>query len=204
MKPHPIADIFPMLDAVDFDTLVQSIEASGQIAPVVTWEGWLLDGRNRWAACQHLGIECQTREFNGSEKEAMDLALGLNLCRRHLTPSQRAAIAVEVLPMYEKAARGRMTGGSTMLCEGRKAAADAARAAGASQSYVEQAKRLAAEDPDTFEAVKRGEVTLSEARGRAKTPPEVKAAKAIDMVDDIEHLRTLLARIEARIAELAS
>ena len=80
--------------------------------------------REHGAACERLGIECASNEYEGSEKEAIDLVLGLNMSRRHLTPSQRAAVAVNVLPMYEKAARerqGTRTDLSLKTGEGRKA-----------------------------------------------------------------------------------
>jgi hypothetical protein len=54
---HPFADLFPMLDkdSVGFKALIEDIKANRQYEPVVLLEGKILDGRNRYNGCQHLG-----------------------------------------------------------------------------------------------------------------------------------------------------
>ena len=63
---HPFADLFPMLDkdSRSFKGLIEDIEANGQQEPVWLYEGKILDGRNRYNACQHLGIEVVTRDYS--------------------------------------------------------------------------------------------------------------------------------------------
>lgn len=45
MKFHPYADIFPMMSDVEFAALCEDIKENGLRNPI-------LDGRNRWRACQ--------------------------------------------------------------------------------------------------------------------------------------------------------
>jgi ParB-like chromosome segregation protein Spo0J len=56
MKPHPYSEIFPPMEGVDFDALVEDIKTRGLVQPIVLYEGKILDGRNRARACNKLGI----------------------------------------------------------------------------------------------------------------------------------------------------
>ncbi len=94
---HPVAAMFPILEGVPFEELVQSIEQLGQVEPLVFDGDVLLDGRNRLLACRELGIEPKRIQFS-------DLCLNTrpdlwivakNIDRRHLTEDQRAAIAAQ-------------------------------------------------------------------------------------------------------------
>src|SRR5262245_27572642 len=86
---HPIADVFPMLDkeSVGFKALVEDIRANRQYEPVILYEGKILDGRNRYNACQLLGRDVVTREYAGTDP--IGSVLSINLHRRHLNTSQR-------------------------------------------------------------------------------------------------------------------
>lgn len=53
---HPLANVFPLMEGVDFDELVESIKASGQLEPIIMFEGKILDGRNRARACKSAGV----------------------------------------------------------------------------------------------------------------------------------------------------
>jgi hypothetical protein len=52
MQFHPIADVFPLMDGEKFAELVQSIKENGQREPIMTFNDLILDGRNRYRACQ--------------------------------------------------------------------------------------------------------------------------------------------------------
>ena len=89
-------NIFPEAEASDYSRLLDDIRSNGfdETMPITLYEGSILDGWNRWRACQQLGIDPPTRDFDGTEEEAMQFAMRSNK-RRNLTSSQWAAIAVE-------------------------------------------------------------------------------------------------------------
>lgn len=181
---HEVADIFPLLIGNEFDTLKEDISENGLLENI--WlhpDGRIIDGRNRYRACQEMGIKPRYRTWSG-KGSLVSFAVSLNLHRRHLTSSQRAALAVDVLPMLEEEARERQatsTGGATpQLVEKmpqaenkeptasgktRDRAADLFNTNG---RYVSDAKVLYQEAPDIFAEVKTGEKTITKANREFK------------------------------------
>ena len=92
MRPHPLADLIPAMTEDEFAALVQDVRLHGVREPLVTFEGAILDGRNRAKACDLLGKDFPTREFTGTAEEARALVFSLNLHRRHLTADQKRAL----------------------------------------------------------------------------------------------------------------
>jgi hypothetical protein len=105
LEHHPAAALFPLLpvDSPEFGELVADIGEHGLLQPIVLHEGRILDGRNRYRACQHAGVTPRFDEWSGESPTAY--VLSLNLHRRHLTEDQRAAIAVEAKERFEEEAR---------------------------------------------------------------------------------------------------
>jgi hypothetical protein len=99
LRAHPAAELFPMLGDQELAELAEDIRTRGLIEPLVTvevdGEKVLLDGRNRLRACLMAGVEPSSVPWDGSGGSALGFVLARNLRRRHLTPSQRAAVAVE-------------------------------------------------------------------------------------------------------------
>jgi hypothetical protein len=93
---HPIANIFPLLDenSPAFKAFVEDIEKRGQQEQIWIFEGKILDGRNRYLACQRLGLEPKTRVYLGDDP--IGFVLGVNLHRRHLDESQRAMVGAKL------------------------------------------------------------------------------------------------------------
>src|SRR5262245_26574421 len=54
LEPHQFALRFPAMTGEDFDELVEDIKKNGQLEPIHLYEGKVLDGRNRLAACLKL------------------------------------------------------------------------------------------------------------------------------------------------------
>lgn len=65
--------------------------------PVWLFEGKILDGRNRYRAASAMGVQFETRQYEGTD--AVGFVISLNLYRRHLTESQRAAVAAKLANM---------------------------------------------------------------------------------------------------------
>ncbi len=92
---HPLADEYPLLQGDEFRALVESIDQKGQEVPIYVWCAQIIDGRNRYRACQELGIACRSVDVSDlEERELPALIERLNLHRRHLSAEwrqQRAA-----------------------------------------------------------------------------------------------------------------
>lgn len=94
---HPAAAMFPLIDAENLAALARDIREHGQQEPIWMYQGKLLDGRNRVLACAQAGIKPTSREWKpGPGETPTSFVMSRNLHRRHLTASQRAALAVEL------------------------------------------------------------------------------------------------------------
>ena len=106
-RAHEVAEWFPLLGDAELRELAESIKREGQIEACVVWGSVLVDGRNRWRACELAGVEARIvrREFE-SEAACGRWIIATNLHRRHLTTTQRAMLAARQLPWFEAQARG--------------------------------------------------------------------------------------------------
>jgi hypothetical protein len=172
MQSHPAADLFPMMDKAELQDLADDIKKNGLISPVITLGELILDGRNRWQACELAGVEPVTREYTG-KLSPVDYVLSQNLHRRHLTASQKSIVAANAKPLYaaEAKERQRQAGGDheeplrEIIPQADKGRArdKAAAAVGVNPRYVDQAEYVIKNAPELAEQVKAGEVTLPQA-----------------------------------------
>lgn len=184
MKHHPIADVWPMMDEAKLAELADDIRKNGQLVPVWLYEGKILDGRNRWAACKIAGVEPKTKEYTGDEPTAF--AVSLNDRRRHMGKSALAAVAAELEPHFAADAKRRQKqhGGTApgkpktlpeKVPEVKKGDGDARKAAavsvGVNDRYVSDAKKVKTEAPEVFERLKAGKITLQDAKREVAKKP---------------------------------
>jgi ParB-like chromosome segregation protein Spo0J len=112
VKLHRVAKLFPDMTTVQFDELVEDIRKNGQIEPILVCSGKIADGHHRYKACQKLKLKPKTVKWEevrpNKDASLVDYVIARNLRRRHLTKSQRAAIATEALPLYEAEAKAKM------------------------------------------------------------------------------------------------
>lgn len=116
LKPHPLADLFPMLEEPKARiALGDDILANGLRDKIVTLDGMIIDGRNRYRAIVEMGVFDQ---HNPDWRSRPDLfvpfdqivppgtdplawVLSKNLHRRHLDTGQRATIAAKLANMRQ-------------------------------------------------------------------------------------------------------
>src|SRR5262245_17816598 len=103
---HPACLAFPMLPDAELQELADDIKLRGLLNPVVLHQGQVLDGRNRLAACELAGVAPRFTEWSGGGSP-VEWVLATNLIRRHLTASQRAVVALDLLPLLESEAKER-------------------------------------------------------------------------------------------------
>lgn len=196
MEFHPIAELFPLMESDDLESLALSIKNNGLRNEIVIYDGKILDGRNRYLACQSIGIEPTYKYFAG--EDPLSFALDENVERRHLTPSQRACFAVDILPAYEAAAKER-SGARTDLLEiipeGYGNARDiVAEKLHVNSHYVTDAAMVKEEAPELFEEMRSGLIHMKEAihevkdRRRKAARAEIAVAGASVPEDDRWHV----------------
>lgn len=186
MEVHPAAAFFPMLPDAEILDLANDIKAHGLQQPLTIYKNQLLDGRNRLAACTIAGIEPTVIEYTGDSP--VGFVISLNLMRRQLDASQRAAVAVETELLLAGEAKARMAQGGgdqrsgkersskTILNQG-QARDQAAATVGVCGKLVGDAKTIKRDNPEAFERIKSGSITIYEAKKEIRTA-ELKEIRA--------------------------
>jgi len=152
---------------------------------IVTYNGEILDGRNRLIACEMAGVEPQFDEWDGDSTPTERVISG-NLMRRDLTPGQKAMIGADLLPLLKEEAtdrqrlskgRGKKGAKSVSTISG-KASAQAAKYVGANSRYVELAEKSKTSSPEIAERVRGGEITIPAAIKLAQETTQTAATGA--------------------------
>lgn len=170
---HPTSDVFPMMDSAEYEALREDIRVHGLREPILLYKGKILDGRNRYRACEELGIEPAVREWEGNGS-TIEMVVSLNLHRRHLTASQKACVSLKMLPLLEAEAKererqgGKLKGRAKFTYVG-KATEQAGALIGVAPRYVSEIKRIYQESPKDFDSIFSGKRTLQEVVKERKT-----------------------------------
>ena len=196
--PHPICLLIPSADEDELQDLTDDIRAHGLIDPIVLFEGMILDGRNRAAACARAGVAPRYVQFGGGREDALILVISHNLRRRHLTKQAiaDALVSAEDFNLHytltgpaagegavDEAADGPEAQSVIKITEPITASSrKLAQAAGGIVSHVMiAATRKVKEkgEPELQEAVKRGRIGVQDAARVADLPPEQQKAIAV-------------------------
>ena len=168
--------------------LKEDIKLHGQREPILYYEDEEgreigLDGRNREKALKTLKMEPRYKKLHlAASASPVSIIASLNLKRRHLTESQRAALGAKMLPFLEKEAKARQgrkkseeeRKKSNEGAKGETARAQAAKASGSSPRTVQDAKWLEKNDPARFKEVESGTKKLNTAIQEVKQEQQTK------------------------------
>lgn len=193
MRPHPISEIFPAMEGEEFAALVEDIRKNGVRQPLVMYQGKILDGRNRWRACDKLGIKPKTTDYRGDDP--VGFVLSLNLTRRHLNESQRAMVGAKIATLKHGGSRPHdddedegeetqpaATRSKRQICHLNSPTIEkTAEKLNVGERSIRHARKV--EESGTKElkrAVERGEVAVSTAAKLAEADPEVQRAAVKD------------------------
>jgi len=178
MEYHPIGAIFPLMAAAELAALSRDIAEHGLLAPIMLLDNQILDGRNRYLACQEAGVQPRYTTYAGDSP--VSYVLSENLHRRHLTISQKAALGAEIEPLLAAEAKKRReaTGKDAPRNDkgqlqpvvaklpppGKGKSRDQAAAlVGVSARQISSAKAIKKKSPTLFEGVRAGTKTLRQA-----------------------------------------
>lgn len=170
-KIHPAANLFPEMSDADFGKLCVDIRDNGQREPIVLFDGQVIDGRNRLRACRWLEIEPKTEDFHGDESEILSYVISLNLHRRHLTETQRAAVAEKIATAKKGGMRDPERANLPIREE--VSISKAAELLNVSERSVKTARQVRKEaEPEVTAAVESGDMTLNEATKIVQLHPD--------------------------------
>jgi hypothetical protein len=187
--PHPIAEIFPMLDPTspEFLALVEDIKENDLREPIYIFEDKVLDGRNRALALEFSGREIKEghfRKYYGTDP--IGFVLSVNLHRRHLNESQRAMVGAKMASLEvgdnQHTIKGCSIEQASKLCK-----------VGIS-SIVRARKVLGFGDPETIQRVAAGNLSVSKAAAQAAS--QARAEEDGDDEDEDEDTAEVLAEYD--------
>lgn len=185
MRFHPYSEIFPLIEGADFDALVADIKEHGLRERIWLHDGRVLDGRNRFLACQKARVKPQYRQFKGKDDAALAFVVSANVQRRHLTLQQRAFAAARIATMRQgertDLASREARSNSEVASREATSQAEAADELDVSRSSVQRARQVIEKGSKALqEAAESGDIPLKKAAAVVNLPKseQLAAAKA--------------------------
>ena len=180
MEYHEYANLFPMLPDSELKELANDIAANGLQTPISLYEGKILDGRNRFRACEIASVAAKFEEYTGGD--ALAFVMSHNLHRRHLNPSQLAMVGAKWAKLkvgHVNTQRvGPPIGGPTTETKTRD---EASKLLGVGTSSIDRAKQIITKGANGLaDAVESGKISVEAARLVASLP-EKDQRDAIDL-----------------------
>jgi len=174
LEPHPLAALFPELPFEELAQLARDIKKQGQLEPIILHKGLILDGRNRYRACQIAGVHPRTEDFSAliTGRSPEEFVVSRNLRRRHLSVGQKAAIALEWSEQIELSAdpkknRGRGRPKGTL--------SEVAKKIGINERRVFEVRQLRDARRSLYHGVKAGIQSLNSALAEIRPPQEFRS-----------------------------
>ena len=180
--------LIPDPDAEEQRWLEESIKKEGCTDPLITWNGTVIDGHNRFKICTRLGIP-----FSYSEKDDLPdrdavkaWIIERQLARRNLTKYQKSKLALAYEPILKEqakekqiqAGREKLPQKSSEAPKDRETINKVAEIAGVSHDTIAKVKKIEdAADDDLKEQLEEGKISINKAYNSLfgeKTPDTVK------------------------------
>ena len=169
MKAHPAADLFPLLTGSDIEALAADVQTNGLLVPIVLHQDMILDGRNRFAACEMAGVAPSFVDWEGTG-DPTSWVVSQNLHRRHLSESQRAMVAARLATL----GKGRPETNASIDAFTQPKAAELLNV---SRPSIQRASTVLNHGtPELVAAVDADDVSVSKAAGIARLQEEEQAA----------------------------
>lgn len=204
LDAHPLAKMFPLMGGEDLTALAEDIKQHGLSQPIIIHEGLILDGRNRFKACQLAGVDPVFDNYQGDD--ALGYVLSLNLHRRHLTSSQQAVLAAEIANLSRG---GDRKSDQTAKLRFDITQSEAAERLDVSERYVNEAKKIQRESPEHFEQIKNGHKSISQVKRELSPVVRVDFNDSPPLIDQyniayqaVSGINKILSELNSRLAGL--
>lgn len=190
LEYHKLASMFPRPCQEQKHSLWKSIKENGLLEPIALFEDKILDGISRYEVCMELGVEPKfTEDLNGFSP--VEYVNSRNFARRHLSASQLAAVALEIIEArrdFRRKYGGKIT----------ETVVETSHKFSISHSQIDRAGYVKKHNGKLFEGIKDGKISVTAAYCQVKpdfkkklevyraTAVDVTARKILENVDTEE------------------
>lgn len=99
-------NLIPALSAEEYAQLEANILEEGIREPIITWNGYIIDGHNRFSIAKRFDLEYKTTSKHFASEESVKEWMILNqFGRRNLSNYQRSVLALELEEVFSKKAK---------------------------------------------------------------------------------------------------
>ena len=191
-------DLIPPLTKEEFKQLENNCMSEGIREKILTWNGFIIDGHNRYEIATKWDLDFETENKHFDNEEAVKEWMILNqFGRRNLSNYQRSVLALELEEVFSKKAKEKqIEGGKNKVVQiseqapmERKAITQISKVASVSHDTIAKVKKIQEKAPEEVKAkLRTGEVSINAAYKEIKK--EEKKAERIDVIkkqiEDIE------------------
>jgi N6-adenosine-specific RNA methylase IME4 len=183
--------LIPALTAEEFKQLEQNCLDEGIREKIITWNGFIIDGHNRYEIATRWNLDFQTesKRFD-NESDVREWMINNQFGRRNLSNYQRSVLALELESVFSERAREKqIEGGKNKVVQiseqapmERKAITQISKVANVSHDTIAKVKKIEAVASEEVKAqLSTGEVSINQVYQDIKK--EEKKAERIELIE---------------------
>lgn len=159
-------DLIPQLSQEEFKQLEENCLKEGIRDAIVTWQGFIIDGHNRYEIAQRHGLEYHTIEkaFD-NENDVIEWMIRNQFGRRNLNNYQRSILALQLEDVFRQQAKERMLSGNpSNNCNKGRSDEKIGDIADVSHVTIMRVKAIEAKAPEEVkEKLRTGDISINQA-----------------------------------------
>jgi len=181
-------NLIPPLSNEEYNQLEANILEEGIREPIITWNGFIIDGHNRFSIAQRFDLEYKTTsKYFASEESVKEWMILNQFGRRNLSNYQRSVLALELEEVFSKKAKEKQKEGGGAVpqksakppIETRK---ELSKVASVSHDTISKVKKIQEKAPQEVKAkLETGEVSINAAYKEIKK--EEKKEERIELIN---------------------
>jgi len=165
-------NLIPPLTTEEFKQLEDNCLAEGIREKILTWNGFIIDGHNRFEISERWNLDFETESKHFENEEAVKEWMILNqFGRRNLSAYQRSVLALELEDVFSKKAKENLSKGGKISQEGCQISDKAvdtkkelSKVAAVSHDTIAKVKKIQEKAPEEVKAkLRTGEVSINAA-----------------------------------------
>ncbi len=185
--------LIPKLTAEEYEGLEKSIIQDGCRDKIITWNGYIIDGHNRYEICKkhNIAFEVLEKDNFANEAEVKLWMIYNQIGKRNLTNIQKAELAIKIEKIEQVKAKARqgirndlkednIRPDLALSSESGKALELAAKKAGIGYETVRKTKHILEKAPEeVIDKVRKGKVSIDRAYQKIQKAERLEKNKAI-------------------------